>query len=223
MLPPFAARRVVVVRRPAASEGYRGVFRPRVRVQHRHAGPRHPRRRQPPGGRAERVHRRHRVRDLPENHERGHRRAAGRRVAGRRALGGRAAGRRRDAVHRRRPHRRRARSRLARFLRLAAGRAAQALPRARFGQGRGGLAGFRRPARRPFRAFAPSRPGVARRRASAVGGHPPGYGARQGQERFDDRPFRRRGGFALLQERYFHGAFEACHAASRAFRAQAAQ
>ena len=93
LLPAHASRRVAHFGCAAASAGHRGVFGPRFGLQHRHAGPRHPRRGQPAGRRAERLHRRHRLRDLPEDHERGDCRAACRRVAGRRPRRGGAAGR----------------------------------------------------------------------------------------------------------------------------------
>ena len=53
------------------------------------------------------------------------------------------------------------------------------------------------------------------RRAPALGGHSSGHGAREGQERADDRAFRGRGGLALLQERHLYGPVAKGYAAAR--------
>ena len=223
LLPAFAARRAAVVRRAAASAGHRGVFRPGFGVQHRHAGPRHSRRGQPAGRRAERVHRRHRFRDLPEDYERGGGRTACRGAScpgpERRGAGGRGA----DAFHRRRAHRHRGRGRAARRLRFAAGRTPETLPRTRLDEGRGGFAGLREPSCGPFRSPAARREGAVERRAPALGGHSSGHGAREGQERADDRAFRGRGELAFLQERGLYDPVAAGYAAARPICAQTAQ
>ena len=223
LLPAFAARRTAVVRRAAASAGHRGVFRPGFGVQHRHAGPRHSRRGQPAGRRAERVHRRHRFRDLPEDYERGGGRTACRGAScpgpERRGAGGRGA----DAFHRRRAHRHRGRGRAARRLRFAAGRTPETLPRTRLDEGRGGFAGLREPSCGPLRSPAARREGAVERRAPALGGHSSGHGAREGQERADDRAFRGRGELAFLQERGLYDPVAAGYAAARPICAQTAQ
>ena len=207
----------------APPQSHRGVLGPGFGLQHRHAGPRHPRCGQPAGCRAERLHRRHRLRNLPENHERGHRRAACRGAAGSGAERGRAEGRRTDGLHRRRPHRNRRRGGAPRHLRQPAGRASEALPRTRLDEGRGGARGLREPSGRPLRSAAPRRARAAQCRAAALGGHPPGYGACQGEERTDDCAVRRRGEFALLQERRLHGAASPCDPATGPICTQAAQ
>jgi transcription-repair coupling factor (superfamily II helicase) len=50
-----------------APAGHRAVQRPGQRHPHRHEGPRHPRRRRPARRGAERLHQRHRLRDLPQD------------------------------------------------------------------------------------------------------------------------------------------------------------
>ena len=149
LLPVVAARRTPLGRRAAPPAGHRGVLGPRFGLQHRHAGPRHPRCGQPAGRRAERLHRRHRVRDLPQDHGRGDRRAACRRAAGggTRPCGG---GVRCGALHRRRPHRHRGRGGAAGQLRRPAGRASEALSRTRRHEGRGGARGLRTASGRPL-------------------------------------------------------------------------
>ena len=59
---------------PAAPAGHRGVLRSGFGIQYRHAGSRHSGRRQSVGRRAERLYRRHRFRNLPEDHAGGDRR-----------------------------------------------------------------------------------------------------------------------------------------------------
>ena len=203
---PNAARRTARQRCTAASACHRGVLRPGVGVQHRHAGPRHPRRRQPAGGRAERIHRRHRVRDLSEDHARSGGRTAGRGTRRGGVERPRAGGRRTVALCGGYGRRGRRRGRAARLLREPDGRKTAALPRARRDAQRGGAATVRAAARRSFRGAAAGGQGAARRGASALGGGASGHGAREGQERVDDRTLRGRRGVALLQERGLLGA-----------------
>ena len=137
----------------------------------------------------------------------------------RRGAGGRGA----DAFHRRRAHRHRGRGRAARRLRFAAGRTPETLPRTRLDEGRGGFAGLREPSCGPFRSPAARREGAVERRAPALGGHSSGHGAREGQERADDRAFRGRGELAFLQERGLYDPVAAGYAAARPICAQTAQ
>ena len=206
LLPVVAARRTARQRCTAASACHRGVLRLGVGVQHRHAGPRHPRRRQPAGGRAEWIHRRHRVRDLSEDHARSGGRTAGRGTRRGGAERPRAGGRRAVALCGGCGRRGRRRGRAARLLREPDGRKTAALPRARRDAQRGGVATVRAAARRSFRGAAAGGQGAARRGASALGGGASGHGAREGQERVDDRTLRGRRGVALLQERGLLGA-----------------
>ena len=108
-------------------------------------------------------------------------------------------------------------------LRGAAGRAPEALPRTGLDEGRGGARSLRKPPGGPLRPAAARREGAAQRGAAPLGGHPAGHGAGEGQERTDDRAFRGRGKFALLQKRYLHAVVAARYAAPRPIRAQAAQ
>lgn len=79
------------------------------------------------------------------------------------------------------------------------------------------------PSDRPFRSPAACGKGTVACRAPALGSDPPGHGAREGQERIDDRAFRRRTKLTLLQERCLHGAAAPRDAATRSFRTEAAQ
>ena len=102
LLSPDSSRRAAYFRCPAQDTGRGGVFGPRGRIQHRHAGPRYTRSRQSARSRTERFYRRYGVRNLSEDIGRSGRRASGRRRCGsRRIAGGRPGARRNGTV----PHR----------------------------------------------------------------------------------------------------------------------
>ncbi len=76
LLSARAPRPAAHPRGPPAPAGHRELLRPRLGHTHSHAGPRHTRRRQPARRRAERIHRRPRLRDLSEDTQGGRHRTA---------------------------------------------------------------------------------------------------------------------------------------------------